>query len=71
MKNKFALNIKELRLLAGLKQIDLAKILNTTQRKISYWEIGQIEPDLDTLWLIADFFNITIDELIGREFKIS
>ena len=70
MKNIFATNLKEFRILAGLKQIDLAKILNTTQRKISYWESGKIEPDLDTLWLIADFFNTTIDELLGREIKI-
>ena len=70
MKNTFASNLKELRNFAGLKQIELAKILNTTQRKISYWESGKIEPDLDSLWLIADFFNITIDELLGREFKI-
>ena len=70
MKNKFASNLKELRILAGLKQNDLAKILNTTQRKVSYWESGKIEPDLDTLWLIADFFNTTIDELLGREFNI-
>ena len=70
MKNKFALNLKELRILAGLKQIELAKILNTTQRKVSYWESGKIEPDLDTLWSIADFFYTTIDDLIGREFKV-
>lgn len=70
MKNKFALNLKELRILARLKQNDLAKILNTTQRKVSYWENGKIEPDLDTLWSIADFFNTTIDELLGREIKI-
>lgn len=70
MKNTFALNLKELRILARLKQIDLARILNTTQRKISYWESGKIEPDLDSLWLISDYFNISIDELIGREFKI-
>lgn len=49
MRNKFAFNLKELRILARLKQIDLAKILNTTQRKISYWESGKIEPDLDSL----------------------
>ena len=70
MRNTFASNLKELRTLAGLKQIELAKIFKTTQRKVSYWESGKIEPDLDSLWLIADFFNITIDELIGREVKI-
>lgn len=68
MKNKFAVNIKELRIVAGLKQIDLANILHTTQRKISYWESGKVEPDLDSLLLIADHFNITTDELLGREF---
>ena len=70
MINTFASNLKQLRVLAGLKQIDLAKILNTTQRKVSYWESGKIEPDLDSLWSIADYFNISIDELLGREFKI-
>ncbi len=67
MKNKFYLNIKNLRLQKGWKQIDLAKILSTTQRKISYWESGKIEPDLDMLWQIADLFEVSIDELIGRE----
>ena len=54
-------------MLARLKQIDLANILSTTQRKVSYWESGKIEPDLESLWLIADYFNITIDELVGRD----
>lgn len=67
MKNKFAINLKEFRQSAGLKQSELAQFLHTTQRKISYWESGKVEPDLDSLWLIADYFNISIDELIGRE----
>lgn len=50
-----------------MRQIDLAKILNTTQRKISYWESGTIEPDLESLWKLADYFKISIDELIGRD----
>ena len=67
MKNKFYTNIKSLRLQKGWKQIDLAKLLSTTQRKVSYWELGKVEPDLDTLWQIADLFEISVDELIGRE----
>lgn len=69
MKNKFATNLKELRLGAGLKQSDLAEILRATQRKISYWESGKVEPDLDSLLMIAEYFNVTTDELLGREFK--
>ena len=67
MKNKFAQNIKNLRISSGRKQTEFAKDLQTTQRKISYWENGKIEPDLDTLWFIADYFDLSIDELIGRK----
>lgn len=63
----FAKNLKELREERGLRQQDLATALSTTQRKISYWESGKIEPDLVSLWQLADFFDTTIDFLIGRE----
>ena len=61
----FSERLKQLRVEANLKQIDLAKALNTTQRRISYFEIGKIEPDLQTLCSIAQFFNVSIDYLLG------
>ena len=67
MKNDFARNIKDMRLQKGLLQKDIADKLNTTQRKISYWESGTVEPDLDTLIDIAEFFGVTVDELIKKE----
>lgn len=45
-------------------QSQLAKELNTTQRRISYLENGKTEPDLDTLIAIAKYFAIPIDDLI-------
>ncbi len=66
MHNMFAENLYELRKQYNLKQNDLAKSLNTTQRKISYWESGRIEPDIDTLIDIANFFDVSVDELIGN-----
>ena len=66
MKNNFAENFKQLRLSGGYKQADIARRLNTTQRRISYWESGRIEPDLDSLLAIAVFFDITLDELLGK-----
>ncbi len=63
----FATNLKALREAQNLRQSDLAEKLNTTQRKISYWESGKFEPDLENLWKIADLFEISIDELIGRK----
>lgn len=66
MKVAFAKNLRELRTAAHWKQSDLAERLRTTQRKVSYWESGKVEPDLENLWKIADLFDITTDELIGR-----
>ena len=66
MKNRFAQNAKEYRIAASLTQAELAEKLKTTQRKVSYWESGKIEPDLDTLISIAEFFDVSIDELVGR-----
>ena len=66
MKNNFSKNIKEYRLSSSLTQGELADRLKTTQRKVSYWESGKIEPDLDTLIAIAEFFDVSIDELVGR-----
>ncbi len=65
--NNFSYNLKQLRLSKKLKQVELANKLMVTQRKVSYWELGMVEPDIDMLWLIADFFDVSIDELVGRE----
>ena len=68
MKITFAENLKMLRESSKLTQQQLADALHTTQRKVSYWESGKIEPDLENLWKICDYFDISIDELIGRSF---
>ena len=61
----FSNRLQQLRKEANLKQIDLAKILNTTQRRISHLESGKIEPDLTTLVAIAKHFCVTLDYLVG------
>jgi transcriptional regulator with XRE-family HTH domain len=66
--NNFAKNFKRLRIENNLSQIQLAQKLNITQRKISYWESGNIEPDLDMLILISQIFEITLDELIKERY---
>lgn len=62
----FAKRLKELRKEKNLLQSELAKALNTTQRKISYWESEKIEPDLASLWKLSDYFEVSIDYLIGK-----
>lgn len=67
MKIAFADRLKQLRKENELSQRQLAGALQTTQRKISYWEQGAVEPDLENLWRLADYFDVTIDELVGRK----
>ena len=67
MELDFAERLRTLRREMDLTQGKLADILETTQRKISYWESGKIEPDLCSLWKIADFFDVSVDYLIGRK----
>ena len=62
----YSKRLKELRKEMGLTQTQLAKSLGATQRQISFWENGQIEPSIFWLIKIADFFDVTIDYLVGR-----
>ena len=59
--------IRALRREMDLTQERFADIMETTQRKISYWESGKVEPDLVSLWKLADFFDVSIDFLLGRK----
>ena len=61
-------NIKEKRLEHGITQSKLAELIGVTHAAISYWENGVNIPNVLDCWKIADVLNITIDELIGRNF---
>ena len=60
------MRLKLLRKQKHMSQLSLAMKLNTTQMSISRYETGKREPDLKTLILIADFFDVSIDYLVGR-----
>ena len=62
---KFVERLKELRIEKGLTQTQLAKELRVNQRTISNWEVGERQPDLDTLEVIAKYFNVSYDYLLG------
>ena len=63
--NKFKDNLKELRVEHGLGQVELAKEIGVSKGVISLWENGLREPNMYSLILLAKFFKITIDELVG------
>ena len=60
------MRLKELRKKKNISQLRLATELNTTQNTISRYETGEREPGIDELIKIADYFNISVDYLIGR-----
>ena len=50
-----------------LKQSELAKIIDVSAQSISKYELGEAEPALNKLIVLADYFGLTLDELVGRE----
>ncbi len=58
-------NIAVLRKNKGIKQEELAKYVGISTQAVSKWENGGV-PDIELLPKIADFFNVTVDELFGR-----
>lgn len=58
--------LKELRAERALLQKDLAEKLGITQQSISFYEAGKREPDNELLGKFADFFNVSVDYLLGR-----
>ena len=62
--NYFAHNLKVLRKEKGLNQPQLAKCLNVSKGMISFWENEKCEPTASNIIIVAQFFNISIDELL-------
>lgn len=67
MNKEFNKIFTELRKSCNLTQADCSKIFNVTKSTISGWETGRNEPNIATLKNIADYFNVNIDFLAGRE----
>lgn len=67
IKDMFSLQLKELRQQRNLSQKELAKILNVATGTVGNWEAGSREPDFSMAIKIADFFDVSLDRLLGRE----
>ena len=59
--------IKTLRLEHNLSQRKLGEILGFSNQTVSFWEIGRLEPNIDTLIKIAQYFEVSCDYLLGLE----
>lgn len=58
--------LKELRIEKGLLQSDIAKIIDKSERTVGFYETGERDMNTETLAILADFFNCSIDYLLGK-----
>lgn len=61
--------IYSLRVAKGMTQEQLAAILCVSPAAVSKWERNLANPSIEILWDLADYFECSIDELVGREEK--
>ena len=64
---EFKDRLRDLRLQRGYSQVGLGKKLGLSNSTISMYERGERKPDFETLDLIADFFNVDVSYLLGKE----
>lgn len=67
--NVFSIRFKTLRAEKGLSQQILSDKLKISKSSINMYERGEREPSFTTLISIADFFDVDIDYLLGRQDK--
>lgn len=59
--------INELLKSEGLNQSKLANGIAVNQSTVCNWLNGKKEPSIESLWKLADFFDVSVDYLIGRK----
>ena len=63
------MNLKTIRKERNMRQEDIARYLNVKQATYSGYESGKYEPTIETLCKLADYYKVSIDFLIGREWN--
>lgn len=62
-----AQHIEDLMKNEKLTQMQLAKAIGVGQSSVSDWLNSKSEPSVESLWKLADFFDVSVDYLIGRK----
>ncbi len=67
IKTTISKNITELRIQAHLTQLQLAEMLNYSDKAVSKWERGEAIPDIRVLIRIAEIFGVTLDDIVKNK----
>lgn len=62
----FGQHLKDLRKAKGVTQKQLAIDIGASERGIQQYELGERKPTYDMLIALADYFNVSLDYLVGR-----
>lgn len=68
-KEVFALRIQQIRKELGLTQIQVSKDTEIDQSRISKYETGELQPDLEKLGKLANYYEVSIDWLLGNPYS--
>ena len=63
-------NLQKFRKSKGLSQEELAEECDISRQAIAKWESGESVPTIDKLIFLADFYKVSLDELVGRKTDI-
>lgn len=61
------MRLKEIRIENGKTQQDIVNYLHCSYNKYASWEQGRTQPSIEDLIILSDYFNVSIDYLVGRE----
>ena len=62
----FKERLRKVRTNKNLTQVDMANLLNMSDRGYQKYEYGTSEPNISTLIALADYFDVSLDYLVGR-----
>ena len=65
--NKLADNLKEYRLANNKTLLDVERDTGISNANLSRWESGKVVPSISFCEQLADYYGISLDELVGRE----
>lgn len=67
LKDTIAKNLVELRTRSRLTQVQLASMLNYSDKAVSKWERGEAVPDLRVLIKLSEIYGVTVDDIVKRD----
>lgn len=64
--NNLSSKLKQLREEKGMTQKELSEVLNISTSAYGYYEQGKSFPNLETILLLSEYYNVSIDYLLGK-----